>query len=238
MKGIKDNTPLEQRFDIVTRHMIRRAIKLSRKTGRIIRISKTSSGEGVDVLELDERTEAGRRNLDEFLRVKKRNYTFSGLGNPEEKNSINWRKLAAPWSRRAINFLGMGLCLLYKGIPSKNVLYRWLGFKIGSNTEIMQFVWLDHFMPELIEVGDNCLIGAYSTIATHAYEGHGRFRFGPVKIANNCKLAAGTGMLMIELEDNVRTLPGTALSPYFLKVKKNSVVGYQKPPLFVKEEDK
>ncbi|MDP8247991.1 MAG: DapH/DapD/GlmU-related protein [Candidatus Tritonobacter lacicola] len=236
IKGIKKDTPIRERFEIVTRYMIRRAIKFSGKTGRAIRISKTSGGEGVSVFTLDGRTEEGRRNLEEFLRVRKRHYTFSGLGKPEEKNSINWRVLAAPWPKRVINFLGVGLSLLYKGVPSKNVLYRKLGFRIGRNTEIMQFVWLDHFMPELIEIGDNCLIGAYSTIATHAYEGHGRFRFGPVRIGNNCTLAAGTGMLMIEVEDNVRTLPGTALSPYFLKVKKNSVVGYQKPPVVVDEQ--
>ena len=236
MRGIADETPIRERFEIVTRYMISRAIRMSKKAGRPIRISRTSGGEGVSVLDLDERTEEGRRNLDEFFKVRKRHYTISGLGKPEEKDSINWRALSLPWWRRTLNFLGIGLTILYKGVPSKNRLYRWLGFRIGRNTEIMQFVWLDHFMPELIEIGDNCLIGAYSTIATHAYEGHGRFRFGPVKIGDNCKLAAGTGMLMMELEENVRTLPGTALSPYFLKVKKNSVVGYQKPPVMVEEE--
>ena len=237
MKGIKGDTPIWERFEIVTRDMIRRAIRFSRKTGRTIRISRTSGGEGENVLDLDERTEEGLRNLQEFFKVRKRHYTFKGLGKPEEKNSINWRKLAVPWPRRVINLLGMVLSLVYKGVPSKNTLYHWLGFRIGKNTEIMQFVWLDHFIPELIEIGDDCLIGAYSTIATHAYEGHGRFRFGPVKIGNNCKLAAGTGMLMVEIEDNVRTLPGTTLSPYFIKVKKNSVVGYQKPPIFVADNE-
>jgi len=58
-----------------------------------------------------------------------------------------------------------------KGTPLKNRLYRLMGAHIGRNVEIMQLAWLDHFRPELIFVGDNTLIGAYTHITVHAYEG-------------------------------------------------------------------
>lgn len=106
-----------------------------------------------------------------------------------------------------------------------------MGVHIGKNTEIMIFVWLDHFRPELIFIGDNTLIGAFSRVTVHAYEGCGRFRYGVVEIGSNCTLGAGTGLGVIKIEDNVRTLPGTTLSPYFVKIKKNSVVGWNPPPV-------
>jgi hypothetical protein len=33
----------------------------------------------------------------------------------------------------------------------------------------------------------------------------------------------------IQIEDNVRTLPGTVLSPYLTKIKSGSVVGWNPP---------
>ena len=74
-----------------------------------------------------------------------------------------------------------------KGTPSKIKFFRKMGVHIGENTEIMQGVWLDHFRPELIFIGDNTLIGAFSRVTVHAYEGHGRFRYGLVEIGNNCR---------------------------------------------------
>jgi acetyltransferase-like isoleucine patch superfamily enzyme len=97
--------------------------------------------------------------------------------------------------------------------------------------EIMQLAWLDHFRPELIFIGDNTLIGAYTRITVHAYEGAGKFRYGLVEIGSNCVIGAGTGMGAILIEDGVRTLPGTTLSPYLPRIRSGSVVGYNPPPL-------
>ena len=45
-----------------------------------------------------------------------------------------------------------------------NNLYRSIGIKIGKNTTIAPRVQFDYLHPELIEIGDNCLIGGKSFI--------------------------------------------------------------------------
>ena len=110
-----------------------------------------------------------------------------------------------------------------------------MGVHIGKGTEIMQMVWLDHFRPELIFIGENTLLGAFSRLSVHAYEGSGKFRYGLIEIGNYCTMGAGTGIGPIKIEDNVRTLPNTTVSPYLSKIKSGSVVGWN-PPI-VKNQD-
>ncbi len=220
----------------VTEEMILRAIRLGRKKGRAIYISKSARGRGVDVSTLDPRTSEGREHLNTFFRQVNRHYTFSGLGAPEEPNAINWRHINLPAWRRILVLLQVAISFLLKGTPVKNSLYRWMGCTIGRNVEIMQMVWLDHFRPELIFIGDQTLIGAYTHVTVHAYEGAGRFRYGIVEIGSHCTIGAGTGIGPIRIEDNVRTLPGTTLSPYLARVRSGSVVGYNPPPVVLPDE--
>lgn len=222
----------------VTERIIRRAIAASRRTGRDIRISKTSGGKGIPVTELDSTTPEGRERLEQFFRLVKRHYTFSGLGAPEEKNSINWRNMCIPCHLRMLRMLQVSLSFILKGTPAKNRFYRWMGMHIGSNTEIMQGVWLDHFLPELIFIGDHTLIGAYSQATVHAYEGCGRFRYGIVEIGSHCTLGAGTGTGPVKMGDHVRTLPGTTLSPYLPVIKAGSVVGWAPPAVQLPQDKK
>jgi len=104
-----------------------------------------------------------------------------------------------------------------------------MGVSVGKGAEIMQLVWLDHFRPELIFIGENTLMGAFTRLTVHAYEGSGKFRYGLIEIGDNCKIGAGTGMGPIKIEDNVRTLPGATLSPYLSRIKSGSVVGWNPP---------
>lgn len=228
MKRYQNKSP-EEVMQMVTVEMINRAIKLGKKKGRTIYISKTSGGKGVDVTTLNPKTPEGRENLNTFFKPVKRHYTFHGLGKPEEKNAINWRVLNVPTWRRILLFLQLLQSFIMKGAPSKIKFFRKMGVHIGENTEIMQGVWLDHFRPELIFIGDNTLMGAFSRVTVHAYEGHGKFRYGVVVIGNNCTIGAGTGMGPIRIEDHVRTLPGTTLSPYLVKIREGSVVGWSPP---------
>lgn len=213
----------------VTEDIILRAIKMARRKGRTVSISKTARGRGVDVVTLDPRTPEGKKNLDAYLTPVRRHYTISGLGAPEEKDAIGWRSLNLPPWRRALVAVQVAVSLFMKGTPLKNRLYRWMGAHIGRNVEIMQMVWLDHFRPELIWIGDNTLIGAFTRVTVHAYEGCGKFRFGLVEIGANCTIGAGTGIGPIQLEDGVRTLPGATLSPYLARVRAGSVVGFNSP---------
>ena len=228
MKKYQNKSP-EEVIKMVTIEMIERAIKLGNKKNRSVYISKTSGGKGVEVNTLNPKTEEGRANLDSFFNPIRRHYTFHGLGKPEEKNAINWRVVNVPTWRRILLFLQLICSSMMKGTPNKIKFYRKMGVHIGENTEIMQGVWLDHFRPELIFIGDNTLMGAFSRVTVHAYEGHGRFRYGLVEIGNNCKIGAGTGIGVIRIGDNVRTLPGTTLSPYLMKVKDGAVIGWDPP---------
>lgn len=163
-------------------------------------------------------------------------YTFHGLGSPEERNAINWRCINLPLWRRVLVQFQVGIAFFLKGTPFKSRWYRWMGCHIGKNVEVMQMAWLDHFRPELIFIGDNTLIGAYTHITVHGYEGGGRFRYGLVQIGSNCTIGAGTGIGPIRIEDNVRTLPGTTVSPYLTRIRSGSVVGFNPPNVKASEE--
>ena len=237
MKRYRSKSP-EEVMRLVTTEIIRRAILLGAKKHRSIFISKTSGGKGVDVTTLNPETHEGKENLEKFLTPVRRFYTLTGLGSPEEKDAINWRVLNLPFFRRILLVFQVAVSFFLKGSPAKNKLYRWMGAHIGKGAEIMQMVWLDHFRPELIFIGDNTLLGAFTQLTVHAYEGSGKFRYGIIEIGNNCVIGAGTGMGPIQIEDNVRTLPGTTLSPYFSKIKSGSVIGWNPPNIKeIKTED-
>jgi acetyltransferase-like isoleucine patch superfamily enzyme len=237
MKKYQNKSP-EEVMRMVTTEIIERAIKMGNKKKRTIYVSKTSGGKGVDVNTLNPKTAEGRENLEKFFKVVRWHYTFHGLGKPEEKDAINWRKINLPTWRRLLLFYQFMISFILKGIPMKIKFFRKMGVHIGENTEIMQGVWLDHFRPELIFIGSNTLIGAFSRVTAHAYEGHGRFRYGLVEIGDNCTIGAGTGMGIIKVGNNVRTLPGTTVSPYLPKVKDGSVIGWNPPHVHEAEVEK
>jgi hypothetical protein len=226
----QSETP-EQAIRRVTIDMVGRALRLARRKGRTICISKTANGKGVDIATLDPESADGMKRLDAYLSPGQRHYTFSGLGAPEEPNAINWRLInLPPWRRMLVQFQ-VAVSFVLKGTPFKNRWYRWMGVHIGRNVEIMQLAWIDHYRPELIFIGDHTLLGAYTRVTVHAYEGCGKFRYGLVEIGSNCLIGAGTGIGPIRIEDNVRTLPGTTLSPYLARIRAGSVVGYAPPPV-------
>lgn len=231
---LRYRTP-EETMREVTVDMVRRALRLARKNRRSVFISKTAKGKALDLETIDPDVPEGAKALNAFLTPVARHYTFSGLGAPAEPNAINWRLINLPLSRRiAVMFL-VAMSFVMKGTPLKNKLYRLMGVNIGNNVEIMQLVWLDHFRPELIFIGDNTLLGAYTRVTVHAYEGSGRFRYGLVEIGSGCTIGAGTGIGPMLIEDGVRTLPGTTLSPYMVRVRAGSVVGYNPPPVKLPE---
>ncbi len=228
MKKYRNKTP-EEVIKLVTIELIVRSIKLAKKHNRLIFVSKTSGGKGIDVNTLNPKTSEGRENLEIFFKTIRRHYTIGGLGSPEEADSINWRKLNLPFGRRILLVFQVLISFVLKGTPFKNQLYRWMGVHVGRGSEIMQLVWLDHFRPELIFIGENSLLGAFTRLTVHAYEGAGKFRYGLIEIGSNCKIGAGTGMGPIKIEDNVRTLPGATLSPYFSRIKSGSIIGWNPP---------
>jgi len=83
------------------------------------------------------------------------------------------------------------LCKYLPYLPGldKNSLYKKIGIKIGKNTTIAPRVQFDYFHPELIEIGENCLIGDNVKIWAHDY-GLGNFMIGTVKIGDNVKIGS------------------------------------------------
>ena len=219
----------------VTEDIIRRAIRRGRRKQRTIYISKAANGRTTPVESLNPDTPEGRQKLDAYLTPIGRHYTISGLGAPEEGNAVSWRTVNLSLGRRILVGALVALTFVMKGTPLKNRLYRLMGVHLGRNVEIMQIAWLDHFRPELIFIGDNTLIGAFSRLTVHAYEGAGKFRYGLIEIGSNCLIGAGTGTGPILMEDGVRTLPGTALSPYLARIRAGAVVGYAPPPVKLPE---
>lgn len=223
------NKSPEEVLKMVTTELITRGLKLGRKRKRTLYIHKRASDPGVNFEDLNPLTPEGKERLEKFLTPIKRIYTISGLGSLEEKNALNWRNLNHPFWRRTWDMFLIMISFFLKGNDFKNRFYRYLGVHIGKNTEIMQMVWLDHFRPELIFIGNNTLLGAFTQLSVHAYEGNGKFRYGLIEIGSNCIIAAGTGSGPIKIEDNVRTLPNTTLSPYLLRIRQGSVVGWNPP---------
>jgi hypothetical protein len=215
--------------------IVRRALRLARKKKRSVFISKAAKGKAIDLETLDPDVPEGAKALNAFLTPVGRHYTISGLGAPEEPNAINWRTINLPAWRRVFVLILVAMSFVMKGTPLKNKLYRLMGVNLGRNVEIMQLAWLDHFRPELIFIGDNTLLGAYTRVTVHAYEGGGRFRYGLVEIGSNCTIGAGTGIGPMIIEDGARTLPGTTLSPYLVRVRQGSIVGYSPPPVKLPE---
>jgi hypothetical protein len=236
MRSPQNETP-DEAMRRVTEEIILRAIREGKKKGRTIFISKSARGEGVPVASLDPRAPGGWQRMESFLTPVRRRYTFHGLGAPEEPNAINWRALNLPPGRKVLVLLQVACSFFLKGTPLKNRLYRWMGVHVGRNVEIMQMAWLDHFRPELIFIGDNTLLGAFTRITVHAYEGCGRFSYGIVEIGKNCLLGAGTGIGPIIIEDGVRTLPGATLSPYLARIRAGSVVGFDPPAVRLPEQE-
>ncbi len=121
----------------------------------------------------------------------------------EDKSLRNWKKIRHPL-RVLFNFLIITLCKFLPDIEFKNRLYRLIGMKIGKNVTI-NGTNLDIFFPELIEIGDNTVIGGYTTIITHEFLNNGHWRKGRVKIGNNVMIGALTLVLPgVEIGDNAK----------------------------------
>jgi len=139
----------------------------------------------------------------------------------EDKSLRNWKMVRHPL-RILFNYLVISFCKFLPDIELKNRLYRMLGMRIGKNVMI-NGTNLDIFFPELIEIGDNVTIGAYSTIITHEFLKDGQWRKGKVKIGKNVMIGAlGLVMPGVKIGDNAKI---AAYSLVNKNVKPNSFVG-------------
>jgi len=94
--------------------------------------------------------------------------------------------------------------------------------KIGENTNIGLCVTFDVFFPELIEIGENCVIGYNATVLAHEFLIK-EYRTGRVKIGNNVMVGANSTILAGVSIGGGATV--SAMSLVNRDVEKNSFVG-------------
>jgi len=124
-------------------------------------------------------------------RVFMRDLERFGVG---ERNSMRyWYKIRSP-IRVALNFLVFYACRFLPSLGIKNLLYRILGMKVGRDVSIGLGAMFDIFFPELIEIGENSIIGYNVVILAHEYLTR-EWRRGKVSIGRNVMVGANATIL-------------------------------------------
>lgn len=131
-----------------------------------------------------------------------------------------WRNIQHP-IRILKNYLMITFCRLMPDNRFRYMIYRKLGMKVGRNVNMLG-VKVDIFFPELIEIGDNTVIGQDSMLITHEFL-RDHWRRGKIKIGKNVMI--GTLCLILP---GVRIGDGAVVAAYSLvnkDVRPNSFVG-------------
>ncbi len=115
------------------------------------------------------------------------------------KNSLAyWWKDVHPL-RVVWNFLLIYASKYAPSLRMKRGLLRLTGMKIGHEVSMGLAVTIDVFFPNLVEIGENSIVGYNSVILAHEYMVKER-RIGPVKIGRDVSIGA-----------NVTILPGVVI---------------------------
>jgi heptaprenylglycerol acetyltransferase len=111
---------------------------------------------------------------------------------PRDRNSL----------KILFNFL---LLLVVRYSPSRQMkcdAMRFMGVKVGEKVSMALEATVDVVYPELIEIGDNSIVGYRATILAHEYL-IDRMRTGPVIIGKNVLIGANTTILAgVSIGDN------------------------------------
>ncbi len=117
--------------------------------------------------------------------------TFRSKGN---NNSLwYWSDIVSPL-KVIFNYICMSLARISPSLRAKNMLYYAMGIGIGKFVSVGLEVNMDVFFPELIEIGDNSIIGFNSTILCHEFLTD-EYRTGKVIIGKNVTIGANTTIL-------------------------------------------
>lgn len=95
--------------------------------------------------------------------------------------------------RGAFNHLFSLIITYLIGWPrARNMMFRFMGMKIGKNCHISQKAIPDPLLPELIEFEDGSGCGMGVKLITHNVMNikHSSFSFGPIKICENARIGA------------------------------------------------
>ncbi|MFZ5647868.1 MAG: acyltransferase [Bacillota bacterium] len=113
---------------------------------------------------------------------------------PPGKNSLHiWNRAVHP-ARVTYNFIIITLCKYLPSLGLKRWLYRRTGMKVGKDVSFGLAAMVDIFFPELVTIGDNCVIGYNSTILCHEFLIH-EYRTGEVVIGKEVMIGANATIL-------------------------------------------
>ncbi len=137
-------------------------------------------------------------------------------------NSLTkWYKIKNPL-RVIFNFTVIYTARYCPSLALKRVLLRTTGMKISKNTSIGLCATFDIFFPELIEIGENCILGYNSVILAHEFL-IDEYRTGKVKIGDNVMIGANTTILAgVTIGNNAQVSAMTLVNK---DVSKNAKVG-------------
>ncbi len=118
-----------------------------------------------------------------------------------DRNSMwYWRSVKSPL-RVALNYIIVSISRILPSLSLKCWLLRRTGMKVGENVSFGLESTIDIFFPELIEIGDNSIVGYNSVILAHEFLVD-ELRVGEVKIGKNVTIGANCTILPgIEIGD-------------------------------------
>lgn len=143
------------------------------------------------------------------------------IKSPNRNSMLNWHDYKNPLIV-VFNFIVIEIVKYIPALFAKRFLLRLLGVKVGKQVSVGLGVQFDIFFPELIEIGDNTILGYNATILCHEFL-VAEFRKGPVKIGKNVMIGANSTILPgVTVGDNAVV---GAMSLINKDVKTNMVVG-------------
>jgi acetyltransferase-like isoleucine patch superfamily enzyme len=105
-----------------------------------------------------------------------------------------WPQLTGGYLRVARNAALIQLGRYLPHMPSKNLLYRALGMRVGHAAAVGVMVMFDIFFPQDVTLGDDCVIGYNSVLLCHEFTRH-EWRRGPVWVGRDVTIGANTTVL-------------------------------------------
>lgn len=176
--------------------VIRRTVRRISRNPKLQNVTFSNNREsaGIELGSIDE------NELEEYLGELTDKAYFRGLPPPKE----SWHQLNGIM-RPIVNAAVIELCKYLPYLPGldKNNLYRAIGIKIGRDSTVAPRVQFDYFHPELIGIGDHCIIGDNVQIWTHMYDRKGDFMLGPVKIGDRVLVGANSVLGPCGIGDDV-----------------------------------
>jgi acetyltransferase-like isoleucine patch superfamily enzyme len=131
---------------------------------------------------------------------------------PQGSNSLwAWTKNRSP-IKVTFNFL-MLLAVRYSpSLRLKIVAMKLMGVRAGKKVSMALNATVDIFYPELIEIGDNSIIGYNATLLAHEYLIE-KLRTGPVVIGKNVLVGANSTVLAgVTIGDNAVVSAGSLVN--------------------------